>query len=68
MEAEPFGVGYGGMRDVLLAVSKVVHTVDIHAGPVEIDEDGVPDFIARWLKRFAEAVDGKLPDPPIYRD
>jgi eukaryotic-like serine/threonine-protein kinase len=65
---EPFGVGYGGMRDVLLAVSKVVHTVDIHAGPVEIDEDGVPDFIARWLKRFAEAVDGQLPDPPIYRD
>jgi hypothetical protein len=44
-------------------MSNVTHVYAVAWGPRTIDDEGVEDFIDRWMSRFALAVQGNLVPP-----
>lgn len=59
---EPFGLE-GYEDDIDLALSNIMHTVNVAYGPLPIDGEDEESFIVRWIGLVAKAAMGKLSRP-----
>ncbi|WP_228002371.1 serine/threonine-protein kinase [Nocardia australiensis] len=50
-------------RDTLLALQRVMHTEQVAVSFTALVGQEVEDFVERWLRRFAQAAEGRLSQP-----